>query len=574
MRASLQTSRSCTTPWTGSQSKAVRSSPTIRPAGQPEPARSRAHLRPRGRVQRPASRQRPACHRGRGSPGARSSRSTSGTTSGRSTRCPGKTGFAHLFEHVMFQGSRHVAKAEHIALVQAAGGTMNGSTWLDRTNYFETLPAHQLDLALWLEADRMATLLDALSQENLDNQREVVKNEKRWSYDNRPYGSCQEKLQAPPLPARAPLPPLDDRVDGRPRRGVDRGRQRVLPDLLRAQQRGPLGRRRRRDGRCAGRRRTLLRRHPGRTRTSRALGDLSLPPTLGGERREIVFDKVPLPRVHVGFRAPVFGDPRLDALDLAGQILSGGKGSRLNRRLVRDERIAQDVAMFTLGFVGGASVTRRLGDGPAGRLGRARRGGAPRGAGAAGHRARERRRAGPRQGPDRGRRARRAPARRGAGRPALDVRDAVRRSRADQPDAAALSGGDARGDPRRRGGRLPAGQPGRPDLPARGHAGGRRHPPDRRGRRRRRATRRWPHEHHRRSEARRTGRSPSARSPGAPRPYDFPAVTGAPAGERPVDPRRRPAGPAARLGVDGRHRRRRRGAAPSRPGRPSWPPAR
>ena len=88
-----------------------------------------------------------------------------------------------------------------------------------------------------------------------------------------------------------------------------------------------------------------------------ALGDLSLPPTLGGERRETVFDKVPLPRVHVGFRAPVFGDPRLDALDLAGQILSGGKGSRLNRRLVRDERIAQDVAIFTLGFIGGASVT-------------------------------------------------------------------------------------------------------------------------------------------------------------------------------------------------------------------------
>ncbi len=117
---------------------------------------------------------------------------------------PGKTGFAHLFEHVMFQGSRHVAKAEHIALVQAAGGTMNGSTWLDRTNYFETLPAHQLDLALWLEADRMATLLDALSQENLDNQREVVKNEKRWSYDNRPYGSFQEKLQAHLFPPEHP----------------------------------------------------------------------------------------------------------------------------------------------------------------------------------------------------------------------------------------------------------------------------------------------------------------------------------------------------------------------------------
>ena len=107
---------------------------------------------------------------------------------------PGKTGFAHLFEHVMFQGSANVGKSEHMALVQGAGGTLNGTTWLDRTNYFETLPSHQLELALWLEADRMGTLLDALSQENLDNQRDVVKNEKRWSYDNRPYGHWLHKV--------------------------------------------------------------------------------------------------------------------------------------------------------------------------------------------------------------------------------------------------------------------------------------------------------------------------------------------------------------------------------------------
>jgi len=107
---------------------------------------------------------------------------------------PGKTGFAHLFEHVMFQGSRHVAKAEHIALVQAAGGTMNGTTWLDRTNYFETLPSHQLDLGLWLEADRMATLLDALSQENLDNQRNAVQEERRLGVDNQPYGKTFEAI--------------------------------------------------------------------------------------------------------------------------------------------------------------------------------------------------------------------------------------------------------------------------------------------------------------------------------------------------------------------------------------------
>src|ERR671914_1191193 len=116
----------------------------------------------------------------------------------------GRTGFAHLFEHMLFQGSADVAANEHFELVQRAGGTLNGSTWLDRTNYFETVPSHQLELALWLEADRMGTLLDALSQENLDNQREVVKNEKRWSYDNRPYGSWNEKLQAHLFPPEHP----------------------------------------------------------------------------------------------------------------------------------------------------------------------------------------------------------------------------------------------------------------------------------------------------------------------------------------------------------------------------------
>jgi predicted Zn-dependent peptidase len=87
------------------------------------------------------------------------------------------------------------------------------------------------------------------------------------------------------------------------------------------------------------------------------LPDMSLPPTLGGEQREIVPDRVPLPRIHWAFRGPVFGDPRLDALDLAGQILAGGKGSRLHRRLVREEQLAQDVAFFSMGLIAGASVT-------------------------------------------------------------------------------------------------------------------------------------------------------------------------------------------------------------------------
>ena len=97
----------------------------------------------------------------------------------------GRTGFAHLFEHMMFQGSENVPKAAHFQYISNAGGTMNGTTSSERTNYFETLPASQLPLALWLESDRMRSL--AVTQENLDNQREAVKEEKRLRYDNQPY---------------------------------------------------------------------------------------------------------------------------------------------------------------------------------------------------------------------------------------------------------------------------------------------------------------------------------------------------------------------------------------------------
>ncbi|MEA2674834.1 MAG: zinc protease [Chloroflexota bacterium] len=270
---------------------------------------------------------------------------------------PGKTGFAHLFEHVMFQGSAHVGKAEHMALIQAAGGTLNGTTWLERTNYFETMPSHQVEIALWLEADRMGTLLDALSQENLDNQREVVKNEKRWSYDNRPYGSFTEKLLAAVFPEGHPYhhstigsmedldaASLDDvkaffRLHYAPNNAVLSIAGDVDPKQI------------------SGWVEKYFGAIPANPNLPVALPDMTLPPTLGGEIRDVIPDRVPLPRIHWGFRGPVFGDPRLDALDLAGQILAGGKGSRLHKRLVRDEQLAQDVAFFSMGLVAGASVT-------------------------------------------------------------------------------------------------------------------------------------------------------------------------------------------------------------------------
>jgi len=268
---------------------------------------------------------------------------------------PGKTGFAHLFEHVMFQGSGHVAKTEHMALVQAAGGTMNGTTFLDRTNYFETMPSHQLELALWLEADRMATLLSALNQENLDNQRSVVKNEKRSSYDNRPYGSWFHKLQEYVYPPDHPYhhptigsmedldaASLDDvaaffRTYYAPNNAV----LSVVGDVEPAQVR------------------RWVERYFGEITASRTIPPLpsfAVSPIIGKETREVVEDRVPLTRHFFGFRAPVMGDPRFDALEVASQILAGGKGSRLYRRLVREDRIAQDVSFFALGLIGGASI--------------------------------------------------------------------------------------------------------------------------------------------------------------------------------------------------------------------------
>ncbi len=201
----------------------------------------------------------------------------------------------------------------------------------------------------------MATLLDALSQENLDNQREVVKNEKRWSYDNRPYGSWQEKLQAHLYPAEHPyhhstIGSMAD-LDAASLEDVSEffrtyyaPNNAVLSIVGDVETADVLAAAERYFGAIAA--------NPDIP----PLGDLSLPPTLGGEIREVVHDRVPLPRVYLGFRAPAYGDPRLDALDVAGQILAGGKGSRLHKRLVRDERIAQDSALFTLGFVGGASI--------------------------------------------------------------------------------------------------------------------------------------------------------------------------------------------------------------------------
>src|SRR5690349_8100371 len=124
---------------------------------------------------------------------------------GPANEIPGRTGFAHLFEHMMFQGSKHVASDTHFKLLEAAGASdINGTTDFDRTNYFETVPSNELELALWIESDRMGYLLDVLDEKALANQRDVVRNERRQSLENQPYGVAEEALYQALYPAGHP----------------------------------------------------------------------------------------------------------------------------------------------------------------------------------------------------------------------------------------------------------------------------------------------------------------------------------------------------------------------------------
>ena len=146
----------------------------------------------------------------------------------------GRTGFAHLFEHMLFQGSEHVGRERTLRVDPAGRRHTQRSTWLDRTNYFETVPSQSARAGAVARGRSDGRLLPAMTQEKLDTQRDVVKNERRWSVDNQPYGSWWERLPALCFPAVASIPSLVDGVDGRSVRGEPRGRRRVLPHVLHA----------------------------------------------------------------------------------------------------------------------------------------------------------------------------------------------------------------------------------------------------------------------------------------------------------------------------------------------------
>jgi zinc protease len=265
----------------------------------------------------------------------------------------GRTGFAHLFEHVMFQGSAHVASGQHIGLLQAAGAVVNATTWFDRTNYFETLPTGGLDLALWLEADRMATLLEALTQENLDNQREVVKEEKRQRYDNVPYGDVMELLNSLTFPPDHPyghttIGSMED-LDAATLDDVHSFfRRHYLPNNAVLSIVGDV------QPEDAFERADVYFGHLPTGSKPRKPEAQPLEPLSGLPRAE-ASGQVPAAAAYFTWRLPARGGRDFDALDLALSILGHGQTSRLHKQLVRGSEHAEGTGASAMGLIGGNS---------------------------------------------------------------------------------------------------------------------------------------------------------------------------------------------------------------------------
>ena len=241
---------------------------------------------------------------------------------------PGRTGFAHLFEHMMFQGSKHY-DSDYFGPLQKAGGRLNGSTSPDRTNYWETVPSNYLELALWMESDRMGFLLPAMTQEKLDNQRDVVKNERRQSYENRPYGLAYETILAAMYPPDHPYswPTIGSMAD------LDAASREDVADFFRRYY------------------------HPGNAslciagdfdpaEAKRLVAEVLRPAAGGAQGREAqaagagarrsrvriqMTDRVGLARLYLAWHSVPLFAPDDAELDVLADVLGGGKTSRLYR---------------------------------------------------------------------------------------------------------------------------------------------------------------------------------------------------------------------------------------------------
>ncbi|MEZ5425643.1 MAG: pitrilysin family protein [Pyrinomonadaceae bacterium] len=254
----------------------------------------------------------------------------------------GRTGFAHLFEHMMFQGSENVKKAEHFQYISKAGGTMNGTTSSERTNYFESLPANQLPLALWLESDRMRSL--AVTEENLNNQRNAVQEEKRLNYDNQPYGEVFNLLNsmiyknfANSHSTIGSMADLDDatvedvreffRIYYAPNNAVL-----VISGAFEAEEA-----------------KQLVEKYfgsiPGQPEPEKI--DVTEPPEVSQNYQEYEDKLAPFPAFLMGWKVPGRGTEEFRALSLTGKLLFDGDSSRLYQKLVKGEESVVQLFGFT-----------------------------------------------------------------------------------------------------------------------------------------------------------------------------------------------------------------------------------
>ncbi len=257
----------------------------------------------------------------------------------------GKSGFAHLFEHLMFQGSANVGKMEHFQLIMRRGGDANGTTSHDRTNYYETLPSHELEMGLWLEADRMRSL--AVNQENFENQRATVMEERRQSYDNQPY--MPSSLRINELAYGEYWPYAHSTIGD-----MEDLKKALLQDVqgfyknYYTPNNAVLG--------LAGdfepeQAMELVRRHFGDIpRNRRPPYRPGRPPVQTAERREVMPDAMaPLPAFHIAYHIPPDREPDHYPLEMLAVVLGDGESSRLYQRLVKELELVQQIHVATDG---------------------------------------------------------------------------------------------------------------------------------------------------------------------------------------------------------------------------------